>query len=400
MLNTRIASIEPNESLFLFSTFGDQNNIMQPSSRFTALDVFRGMTVCFMIIVNTPGNGDTTFAPLLHAKWHGFTPTDLVFPSFLFAVGNALSFVMKKWVTLSNAAVLAKIFKRTLIIFLLGFLMYWFPFVHWNESGGLSFNALEHTRIMGVLQRIALAYCAAALMIRYLKLTDVIRWSVIFLFAYWIILLMFKGGTDPYDMLTNAGTRIDLWLFGPNHLYHGEGVAFDPEGLLSTLPAIANVTFGYAAGKWIQDKAGSYEALAKLLLAGSALVFLALCWNNFFPINKKLWTGSFVFLTVGIDCILLSALVYVIDFLQIKKFTYFFEVFGRNPLFIYLVSELGASLLWFFPIGNQPLYRWVFENIFSRAGMYFGSFLFALTFMLCCWLAGALLDKKKIYIRV
>lgn len=400
MLNTRIASIEPNESLFLFSTFGDQNNIMQPSSRFTALDVFRGMTVCFMIIVNTPGNGDTTFAPLLHAKWHGFTPTDLVFPSFLFAVGNALSFVMKKWVTLSNAAVLAKIFKRTLIIFLLGFLMYWFPFVHWNESGGLSFNALEHTRIMGVLQRIALAYCAAALMIRYLKLTDVIRWSVIFLFVYWIILLMFKGGTDPYDMLTNAGTRIDLWLFGPNHLYHGEGVAFDPEGLLSTLPAIANVTFGYAAGKWIQDKAGSYEALAKLLLAGSALVFLALCWNSFFPINKKLWTGSFVFLTVGIDCILLSALVYVIDFLQIKKFTYFFEVFGRNPLFIYLVSELGASLLWFFPIGNQPLYRWVFENIFSRAGMYFGSFLFALTFMLCCWLAGALLDKKKIYIRV
>jgi predicted acyltransferase len=373
---------------------------MTPSSRFTALDVFRGMTVCFMIIVNTPGNGDTTYAPLLHAGWHGFTPTDLVFPSFLFAVGNAMSFVEKKWNSMSEAAVLRKIFKRTGIIFLLGYLMYWFPFVHWNEAGELALNPIGQTRIMGVLQRIALAYCAAALMIRYMKLPDVLRLSVIFLFVYWIILLLFKGGTDPYDMLTNAGTRMDLWIFGPDHLYHGEGVAFDPEGLLSTLPSIANVTFGFAAGKWIQKKAGSYEALAKLLLAGAALVFLALCWNNFFPINKKLWTGSFVFLTVGIDCILLAALIYLIDFLKITRFSYFFEVFGKNPLFIYLLSELGATLLWFIPVGNQPLYRWLFDNVYSSAGMYFGSFLFAISFMLCCWLMGYVLDKKKIYIRV
>jgi predicted acyltransferase len=220
---------------------------------------------------------------------------------------------------------------------------------------------------------------------------------------------MFSGGDDPYDMLTNAGTRLDLWIFGPNHLYHGEGVAFDPEGLLSTLPAIANVTFGYAAGKWIQEKArpddsvgrgNSYEGLTKLLLVGVTLIFLALCWNNFFPINKKLWTGSFVFLTVGIDCVLLSALVYVIDFLQIKRFNYFFEVFGKNPLFVYLVSELGATLLWFIPIGDKPLYKWLFQSIFSKAGPYFGSFLFAITFMLFCWLVGYVLDKKKIYVRV
>ena len=110
---------------------------MQPQ-RFTALDVFRGMTVCFMIIVNTPGSYETAYAPLLHAQWHGFTPTDLVFPSFMFAVGNAMSFVMKKWSTMNNAVVLGKIFKRTIIIFLLGYLMYWFPFVEWNEAGGLS----------------------------------------------------------------------------------------------------------------------------------------------------------------------------------------------------------------------------------------------------------------------
>src|SRR4026207_2265587 len=366
------------------------SNAAAANQRFTALDVFRGMTVCFMIIVNSPGNYDTTYAPLLHAQWHGFTPTDLVFPSFLFAVGNAMSFVMVKWSTMKNGEGLWKIFKRTIIIFLLGYLMYWFPFVHWNESGGLSFNPIGQTRIMGVLQRIALCYCAAAIMIHYLKLNTVLRLSLAFLFIYWLLLLMFqspfeyysipKGGSgmpltgntnDAFDMLTNAGTRLDLWLLGPDHLYHGEGVAFDPEGLLSTLPAIANVTFGYAAGKWIQQKGSSYEGLTKLLLVGITLIFLALCWNNFFPINKKLWTGSFVFLTVGIDCVLLSALVYVIGFLQIKRFNYFFEVFGRNPLFIYLVSEIGAILLWFIPIGDKPLYRWLFDNIFINAGMYF-----------------------------
>src|SRR5689334_16761323 len=385
---------------------------MLQAPRFTALDVFRGMTVCFMIIVNTAGNGDTTYASLLHAQWHGFTPTDLVFPSFLFAVGNAMSFVMKKWINMNDGAVLGKIFKRTIIIFLLGYLMYWFPFVHWNDTGGLSFNPIGNTRIMGVLQRIALCYCFAALMVRYLKTNTIVTLSLSFLFIYWLILLLFEptiahqmnpphpGNTnDAFDILTNAGTRLDLWLFGSNHLYHGEGVAFDPEGVLSTLPAIANVTGGYLAGKWLQEK-NNYEGLTKLLLVGVTLIFLALCWNNFFPINKKLWTGSFVFVTVGIDCVLIAALVYLIDFLQIKRFNYFFEVFGRNPLFVYLVSEVGATILWFIPIGDKPLFRWLFDNIFSHAGMYFGSFLFAVSWMLFCWLVGYILDKKKIYVRV
>ena len=386
---------------------------MLQAPRFTALDVFRGMTICFMIIVNTAGNGDTTYAPLLHARWHGFTPTDLVFPSFLFAVGNAMSFVMKKWTGMSDGAVLGKIFKRTIIIFLLGYLMYWFPFVHWNDAGGLSFDPIGNTRIMGVLQRIALAYCFAALMVRYLKTSTIVTLSLSFLFIYWLILLVFEPTTahqmdpphpgntnDAFDILTNAGSRLDMWLFGPNHLYHGEGVAFDPEGVLSTLPAIANVTGGYLAGKWLQEKGNSYEGLTKLLLVGVTLIFLALCWNNFFPINKKLWTGSFVFITVGIDCVLLATLVYLIDFLQIKRFNYFFEVFGKNPLFVYLVSELGVTILWFVQIGDKPLYRWLFDNVFSHAGMYFGSFLFAVTWMLFCWLVGYILDRKKIYVRV
>ena len=372
------------------------------SQRFLALDVLRGMTVCFMIIVNTPGNWSTTWAPLLHASWHGFTPTDLVFPTFMFVVGNALSFVTKKWERMSDAEVLKKIFKRTIIIFLLGYLMYWFPFVHWNAQHELEANPFATTRVMGVLQRIALGYFIAALMVRYLKLNSILVISTLMLVAYWLILLFCGGSADPYDMLTNAGSRFDLWLLGDGHLYHGEGVAFDPEGVLSTLPSVANVTFGYAAGLWIQKKGSTYEGLAKLLLAGAALIALALVWNHFFPINKKLWTGSFVLLTVGIDCVLIAALLYLIDFLQVRKGTYFFEVFGKNPLFIYLLSELGAILLWFIPVGekHQPLYSWLYEHVFSLAGAYLGSFFFALSVMMVCWLVGYVLDKRKVYVRV
>jgi predicted acyltransferase len=374
---------------------------MTATQRFPALDIFRGMTICFMIIVNTPG-GDPSYAPLQHAHWNGFTPTDLVFPSFMFAVGNAMSFAFKKWAGLTDAQVFARILKRTVIIFLLGYLMYWFPFVHYNDQHHLVANSFSHTRVMGVLQRIALGYFFASLMVRYLKQNTVLTLSLVFLLLYWLILLMGGDSADPYNMLTNAGTRLDMWLLGPNHLYHGEGVAFDPEGVLSTLPAIVNVTFGYLVGKWVQEKGNTYEGLAKLLLAGVLLIVLALCWDWYFPINKKLWTGSFVLLTVGIDCCLLATIIYITEFLQRKRWGYFFEIFGKNPLFIYLLSELGATLLWFFSVGENhvPLYMWIYENIFKGAGPYIGSFLFALSFMLFCWLIGYVLNRNRIYVRV
>lgn len=373
----------------------------QIPGRFTALDIFRGMTVCFMIIVNTPGDGSSTFAPLQHASWHGFTPTDLVFPSFLFAVGNALSFVSQKWSQLPASTVWGRILKRTLIIFLLGYLMYWFPFVHFNEQNQLVTNPISHTRIMGVLQRIALCYFFTSLLIYYFKPRQVFNISVLLLIGYWLLLLIGGTGNDPYDMVSNAGSRLDRWLMGSDHLYHGEGVAFDPEGLLSTLPAIVNVTFGYLAGSWIMKKGNDYEGLAKLLMAGVILVALSLAWHPFFPINKKLWTGSFVLLTTGIDCVLLAVLIYITDFLRIRRWGYFFEVFGKNALFIYLLSEIGAILLWFFSVDKQPLYRWVYNILFKIPGAgHVGSLLFALVFMMVCWLMGYILDKRKIYIRV
>ena len=369
--------------------------------RFTALDVFRGMTICFMIIVNTPGNGATTFSPLLHAKWNGFTPTDLVFPSFLFAVGNAMSFVMNKWNNLQQSEVLWKILKRTAVIFLLGYLMYWFPCVERNAAGDFISFPFSATRVFGVLQRIALCYGIASLIVYYCKPKTAVLLAVAFLLVYWILLYVFSDPTDPLGMQTNAGSQLDRWLLGEKHLYHGEGVAFDPEGLLSTLPAVVNVIAGYFVGKFIQQKGNSYETLTHLLLAGAALLFISYCWNLNFPVNKKLWTSSFVTLTVGLDCIILSALIYVISIKNKTGWTYFFEVMGRNPLFIYLLSELGATLLYFFRADNKTtLYQWIYQNVFQFTGNYLGSLLFAVSYMLFCWLVGYFLDTRKIYIRV
>src|SRR4051812_16438627 len=156
--------------------------------RFLSLDVFRGMTICFMIIVNTPGSGAEPFSPLEHAKWHGFTPTDLVFPSFLFAVGNAMSFSMRKYQEMGNAKVLSKIFRRTLLIFLLGFLMYWLPFIRTGADGHYEFIPISDTRILGVLQRIALCYCFASLLIHYLPKKALWIVSAVLLLGYWAIM--------------------------------------------------------------------------------------------------------------------------------------------------------------------------------------------------------------------
>lgn len=369
--------------------------------RFTALDVFRGMTIIFMIIVNTPGNYDTTYSLLLHADWNGFTPTDLVFPSFLFAVGNAMSFAMKKWVNLSQSQVIWKIVKRSFIIFLLGFLMYWYPFFKLNELNNIIPFPIGETRIFGVLQRIALCYLFASLIIWFLKPRITFIIGIILLFLYWISLYIFGDTGQEITLTGNAVLKLDLWLMGENHLYHGEGIAFDPEGLLSTITGIVNVIAGYLVGLWVQKKGASYEGIAKLLLIGFALFFIGYIWDLSFPINKKLWTSSFVIYTVGLDCILLAALMYIIEYSKNTKWTNFFEIVGKNPLFIYLFSEILLITLLTIKMNNgENLQAWIFENIFSHVGMYFGSFLFAISFTMLCWAVGWWMDKKKIYIRV
>lgn len=358
-----------------------------------------------MIIVNTPGDGATAFAPLLHATWHGFTPTDLVFPSFLFAVGNAMSFSMEKYRALGDGAFFGKVIKRTVLIFLLGYLMYWFPFFT-LDNGHFQLKPIGYTRVMGVLQRIALCYLFASLLIRYLSTRGVMIASIVLLFGYWLLLLAYGDSSDVYGMQTNAGYFLDKFILGENHMYHGEGVAFDPEGILSTLPAIVNVIIGYYAGLFIRNKGKNYETIARLFIAGGVLILLALAWNSFFPINKKLWSSAFVLLTTGIDLSLIAGLIYLVE---IKRegaseggWTRFFTVFGKNPLFIYLLSELLAIVLYQVNARkNQSVFSWVNSHFFQRvAPGPVGSLFFALTFMMVCWSVGLWLDKRKIYIRV
>ncbi len=363
--------------------------------RYLSLDVLRGITVTLMIIVNTPGNGATTFGPLLHARWHGFTPTDWVFPTFLFVVGNAMSFSLVNYESRGEGAFLKKIIKRSALIFLLGFLMYWFPFVH-EEGGQLVFNSFGETRLFGVLQRIALGYLFASLILHYWKENGAIIFSVFALLAYWFLLFAY----GDYSLAGNAVLKLDMTLFGGKHLYHGEGLAFDPEGLLSTLPAIVNVIAGYLTGRFIQQKGNSYETISKLMVAGVLFLLVALSWNMVFPINKKLWTSSFVLCTVGIDLLILPILIFIIDIKNEKHWTYFFEVFGKNTLFVYLLSEIGIVFFYIFRIGDHPLYAWLYQNVFRWAGDYVGSLLFAVSWMLLCWTVGYWMDRKGIYVKV
>lgn len=361
------------------------------NQRFLSLDVFRGMIICLMIIVNSPGDSSLTFTPFLHASWHGFTPTDLVFPSFLFAVGNSLSFIEPAWKKLSSSTVLYKIGKRTALLFLLGFLMYWFPFT----------GNIANTRIMGVLQRIALCYGFASLIIYYMHERVVMVLSGVLLLLYWYVCVKFGDVGDPYSIHGNAGLKLDSWLMGEHHLYHGEGFAFDPEGWLSTIPSLVNVLIGYRVGRFIQEKGKTYEGLALLFMWGAGFIFLAFMWNYQFPINKKLWTSSFVLLTVGIDMVVIATIIYRVELQRQLQFSRFFTIFGQNPLVIYLFSELLVATLYLLRGPNGiPLYTWLYQNSFAYFAPYWASMGFAFTMMLICWLLGYILSKYKIYIRV
>jgi predicted acyltransferase len=381
-------------------------NVSTPvsSNRSLALDIFRGITVCFMIIVNTQVSDNESFSQLQHAHWNGFTPTDLVFPSFLFAVGNALSFAMKKWENMNQAAVVSKILKRTVIIFLIGFLLYWFPFFH-MESGHLTLNPISHTRILGVLQRIALCYGIGSLLLYFCPTRTVVVISILFLLGYWVVLLLFPvAGGDPFGMLTSAQYRLDMAVLGDGHMYHGGengGVGFDPEGILSTLPAVVNVIVGYYTGVFVSKHGKTYEGLSKLLLWGCGFLAMAWFWNLVFPVNKKIWTSSYVCLTVGIDMVILAFLTYIIEFRQKVKWTSFFAVFGKNPLFVYIVSEVLIVIFFIIPMGGDRNFaEWSANGILNIVPGAWGSLLFSLIYMMICWSVGKVLDKKKIYIRV
>ncbi|GGF67893.1 acyltransferase family protein [Wenyingzhuangia marina] len=375
--------------------------ILKNTNRFLSLDVFRGLTICLMIVVNTPGTGAKLYPYLVHAHWFGFTLADLVFPSFLFAMGNAMSFSMTKLKDAPSEVFWKKVLKRTIIIFLLGFLMYWFPFFR-QGADGWELKPFSETRVMGVLQRIAICYFLASILFYYLKEKTAIIISAIILIAYWEILYLFGTTGAELEMATNAITRLDLTILGEGHIYKRDSIPFDPEGILSTLPSVVNVIGGYLAGKFIQQKGKSFEGISKLLIAGFLLSALALWWDLVFPMSKKLWTSPFVLHTVGIDLSVMAILIYFIELKNTRKGTEFFNVFGKNPMFIYLFSELFYITLRMIPTSSGlDVFEWVSERIFQQIfpGS-FGAFVTAIVFMMVCWSIGWYLDKKRIYIKI
>jgi predicted acyltransferase len=380
------------------------------NQRFYSLDVFRGATVALMILVNNPGTWSHIFAPLEHASWHGCTPTDLVFPFFLFAVGNAMAFVIPR---LEEKNIFwQKVIKRTLLIFLIGLLLNWFPFIKWDGNSIVA-KQFVNLRFLGVLQRIALCYFFASVLIHFFKVRGAFVAACILLLVYWF--MCFVGNpSNPYSLTTWFGTAIDKAVLGDSHMYHGEGIAFDPEGLISTFAAISQVIFGYLIGNYILTKGKTHEMLNGLFVAGCVFIFAGFCWDMVFPINKKIWTSSYTIYTTGLALIVLSVLIYLIEFKNSRGgWTKFFDVFGKNALFIFVLSGALPRLLGLIRIGNgltpegKPKYLspfgWFYENICKQilpSDPRIGSFIYALCFIGMMWFFAWLLDRKKIYIKV
>ena len=382
--------------------------------RYYSLDVFRGMTVAFMILVNNqPG---AAYVPLDHAPWHGLTPTDLVFPFFLFAVGNAMAFVMPRFEEKGSAFFWKKVLRRTLLIFVIGFLLNWFPFFRWSQdhlvpTGWEYINdkgELAGVRVMGVLQRIALCYGLASIIIYYAKIRGALFISGCLLLGYWLLCLL-ANPSDPYSLQGWFGTNIDKAVFGPQHMYHGEGIAFDPEGLMSTFPAIVSVILGYFAGVYLRQKGKSYETLTHFFVAAVILLFAGYCWGTLFPINKKIWTSSYVLVAAGWALCCMSLLIYFIEFRNTRgAWSRFCDVFGKNPLFIFILSGALPRLIRLIHFRNSsgvyttPL-GWFYDNICTPLSMgrpENASLWYAITLIILYWLLGLYLDKRKIYIRV
>jgi predicted acyltransferase len=381
------------------------------NQRFYSLDVFRGATVALMILVNNPGSWSHIFPPLEHAGWHGCTPTDLVFPFFLFAVGNAMAFVIPK-LEASNTF-WQKVIRRTLLIFVIGVFLNWFPFIKYNAEGDIVGKPWETVRIFGVLQRIAVCYFFAAIIVHFFKMKGAFVTGAFILLLYWFLCVA-GNPADPYSLHGWFGTAIDLRILGEKHLYKGEGIPFDPEGIMSTFAAIVQVIFGYLAGYYILAKGKTAEMLNGLFVAGAVLIFTGFVWDMVFPINKKIWTSSYTIYTTGLALVVLSVLIYLVEFKKATgAWSRFFDVFGKNALFIFAMSGILPRLLALIRIPNglnaegKPKFltpfAWFYENLCKPifpSDPRIGSLVYAILFIAMMWFFAWLMDKKKIYIKV
>lgn len=360
---------------------------MTTKQRFQALDVMRGLTLALMILVNTPGSWSYVYSPLLHADWHGATPTDYIFPFFLFMVGAAMVFSQRALSALDFPAQASKIFRRTLVIFLIGLLLNYFPFT----------QDLETLRFLGVLQRIALAYCLAAWIVLYANTLWRYLIAAVLLLGYWALLQL---SADPYSLEHSVVRHFDLLVLGEDHLWRGKGIAFDPEGLLSTFPSVVNVLIGYEVTRHLVLASDKNRAQWQLLAAGAMLTLAGWLWHPWFPINKSLWTSSFVLLTSGVGVLVLMVLVRLEKFSGMQGIYKAFTMLGQNPLFIYALSILWAKTLWLIPVGDVSAYQWLFDQMQKVADPYAASLICALIPVAVLWGVAWYLHRRKIIIAI
>lgn len=329
------------------------------SERLVSLDVFRGMTVAGMLLVNDPGTWSAIYSPLEHAAWHGWTPTDLVFPFFLFIVGitTEISLHSRRARGDDEAALVRQVFRRGALIFLFGFLLNGFPFFTWSQSmDGAGFVArvldrVEHWRVMGVLQRIGLAYLCGALIAMHSSWKTQLAVLVSLLMGYWAVMTLVPvpdTGVAGRFVLDQPDQLLSAWLdravFGLNHLWSGSKT-WDPEGLLSTIPAIGTVLCGSFAGRWLARRdLPLSERLAALFAVGALAMMVGLMWNWVFPINKGIWSSSYVVFTAGMAAVTLGTCMWLIDGMGLKRWTMPFVVYGTNPMLAFLGSGVMARL--------------------------------------------------------
>tara|TARA_B100000085_G_scaffold281202_1_gene307365 strand:+ start:2493 stop:3605 length:1113 start_codon:yes stop_codon:yes gene_type:complete len=370
---------------------------MSEPRRIYSIDIFRGMTIALMIIVNNPGSWGNVYPPLLHAKWHGCTPTDLVFPFFLFLVGASMRFAFVKWHYYPSIEFYKHVFWRTFSIFIAGILLNAYPFIRqdWDWST---------FRILGVLQRIALAYgISACLIIRY-DFKQMVKILTGLLIFYWGLLWI--GGTgDPYGLETNIVRKFDMLLLGEKHLYSGFGVYFDPEGLLSTIPSVGTVIIGYLMGGMLHTTKNYNDCARRMAIFGILISLLGFLWSFILPINKALWTSSYVLFTGGIASIILAGLTYAIDIKKWKSIFWVFEVFGTNSIFLFMLSGLWTKTILKinFDLNGSSVnaYHYLYKTIFVPIGGDLnGSLLFAFSHLIGFWLVLLWMYKNEIKIKL
>ena len=393
---------------------------MTEKNRIQALDIMRGITIAGMIMVNNPGSWSTIYAPLRHASWCGLTPTDLVFPFFMFIMGITTFLSLQRYDFKPTATVLKKIITRTLGIILVGIFISWFAHFcyYWNnadDSLGFGRQLLEASNVFpilrysGVLHRLAVCYGIVAITATLVNHKR-FPWIILALFATYFVILE-AGNGYAYDE-TNILSIVDRAILTPAHMYNDNSI--DPEGILSTIPSIGHVMTGFCVGRMMFRKDSSneprsntqilYSKITRLLLFGACILMIGFLFSYACPINKKIWSPSFAMVTCGFGSLLLAVLIWLIDIKGKKSWGRFFEVFGVNPLFMYVMSDIVAILfgsVLFYSDGNDiNIIRYTYINLIPLFGENGASCIYALLFVCLNWCIGYPLYKRKIYIKL